>query len=240
MTARRTRRLIVNADDFGQTAGINEGIIQCHEQGIVTSTSLMVHWPWARAAAEYARATPTLSVGLHLDLGEWVWGSGQWRPLYEVVALTDPAAVRAEMMFQIDAFRRLMDAEPTHVDSHQHVHTRPLIKDIFLDVTSRLGVPLRHTDDRIRFLGEFYGQGRKGGLLDRTISADHLIDLLEGLPDGTTELSCHPGVRSDAHGMYVAEREEEARVLCDPHVRAAIAAMGIELISFRESAYITW
>ena len=50
-----TRRLIVNADDFGQSAGINEGIIRCHERGIVTSASLMVRWPHAAAAAEYAR-----------------------------------------------------------------------------------------------------------------------------------------------------------------------------------------
>ena len=71
------RRLIVNADDFGQTAGINEGIIQCSERGIVTSASLMVRWPSARAATEYARAAPALSVGLHIDLGEWAYRNGE-------------------------------------------------------------------------------------------------------------------------------------------------------------------
>jgi predicted glycoside hydrolase/deacetylase ChbG (UPF0249 family) len=63
---------------------------------------------------------------------------------------------------------------------------------------------------------------------------EHLIGLLRTLPDGTTELSCHPGLRSDAHGIYVAEREQEVNVLCDPRVRATIQAERIELISFRD------
>src|SRR5436190_23980393 len=64
------RAVIVNADDFGQSAGINRGIIEAHERGIVTSASLMVRWPAAPAAAAYACAHRGLSVGLHVDLGE--------------------------------------------------------------------------------------------------------------------------------------------------------------------------
>jgi predicted glycoside hydrolase/deacetylase ChbG (UPF0249 family) len=64
--------LIVNADDFGQSPGINRGIIEAHEQGIVTSASLMTRWLAAGEAALYAKQFPKLSVGLHLDLGEWV------------------------------------------------------------------------------------------------------------------------------------------------------------------------
>jgi predicted glycoside hydrolase/deacetylase ChbG (UPF0249 family) len=232
MSTSTPRRLIVNADDFGQTAGINEGIIHCHERGIVTSTSLMVHWPWASAAAGYARRTPTLSVGLHLDLGEWVYRNGQWCALYEIVAVNDPCAVRSEVVRQLDTFRQLMGSDPTHVDSHQHVHGRAIIKDIVGEMTRSLGVPLRCADERITYVGEFYGQERKGTLIDHAITVEHLAGLLRALPDGTTELSCHPGLGGDAHGMYVAERAEEARVLCDPRVRAVIEAEGIALTSF--------
>jgi len=52
------RRLIVNADDFGQSPGINRGIMEAHERGIVTSVSLMVRWPAAVEAAAYARRLP--------------------------------------------------------------------------------------------------------------------------------------------------------------------------------------
>jgi len=53
MTA--NKYLIVNADDFGQSTGINRGIIEAHERGVVTSASLMVRWPAAIDAAQYAR-----------------------------------------------------------------------------------------------------------------------------------------------------------------------------------------
>ncbi|HEU4340947.1 MAG TPA: ChbG/HpnK family deacetylase, partial [Candidatus Binatia bacterium] len=58
--------LIVNADDFGQSHGINRGIITAYGDGIVTSASLMVRWPAAADAAAYARKQPGLSVGLHI------------------------------------------------------------------------------------------------------------------------------------------------------------------------------
>jgi len=67
----RQRLLIVNADDFGLSDGVNRGIVEAHERGIVTSASLMVWHDAARAAAAYARGRPQLDVGVHLDLGEW-------------------------------------------------------------------------------------------------------------------------------------------------------------------------
>src|SRR5437879_9294179 len=91
------RYLLGNADDFGQSPGVNRGIIAAHERGIVTSASLMVRWPAAAAAAAYAREHPQLSVGLHLDLCEWAYSADNWVCRYEVVRLDDPAAVQAEV-----------------------------------------------------------------------------------------------------------------------------------------------
>src|SRR5437762_1183195 len=118
------RFLIVNADDFGLSAGVNRGIIEAHERGIVTSASLMVRWPAVAAAAAYAREHPALGVGLHLDLGEWEYSNGDWVARYEVVPLDDAAAVAAEAGRQLAAFRGLMGRDPDHLDSHQHVHLR--------------------------------------------------------------------------------------------------------------------
>src|SRR6478735_5703188 len=98
------RNLIVNADDFGQSPGVNQGIIQAHREGIVTSASLMVRWPAARPAAKLARDHPDLSLGLHIDLGEWAFRNEQWVPLYEVVAGDDAAAVADEVARQVEMF----------------------------------------------------------------------------------------------------------------------------------------
>src|SRR5260370_3831130 len=87
------RYLIVNADDFGQSPGVNRGIIEAHERGIVTSASLMVRWPAAAEAAAYARLHPRLSVGLHLDFGEWVCRGGGWARPYQVVPGGAPLAL---------------------------------------------------------------------------------------------------------------------------------------------------
>ena len=62
------RRVIVNGDDFGASLGINRGIVEAHERGVLTSASLMVDGPAAPDAVARARANPALSVGLHLEL----------------------------------------------------------------------------------------------------------------------------------------------------------------------------
>lgn len=228
------RQLVVNADDLGQSPGINEGILQCHDRGIVTSASLMVRWPFSSAAAAIARRRPALGVGLHLDLGEWSCRHGDWHALYQVVPLDDANAIGAEIDRQLETFRTLMRRDPTHIDSHQHVHTTEPARALVLALAARLGVPCRRCDDQVAYHGEFYGQTRNGEALDGAISVEALTSLLTALPAGASELCCHPGLRNDAPGMYVEEREREARVLCDPVVRDVIEGEQIELVSYRE------
>src|SRR6476646_3057882 len=102
------RYLIVNADDFGQSPGVNRGIVEAHEKGIVTSASLMVRWPAAAEAAAYARARAGLGLGLHVELGEWAYRGGTWTLLYQVVPADDGAAVSAEVARQLESFYRLI------------------------------------------------------------------------------------------------------------------------------------
>src|SRR4051794_690524 len=114
--------VIVNADDFGQSHGANRGIIEAHERGIVTSASLMVRWPAAAEAAAYGRNHPCLSIGLHLDFGEWTCRDGAWELLYRVIDVSDATTVAAEVARQLETFRALVGRNPTHLDSHQHAH----------------------------------------------------------------------------------------------------------------------
>jgi predicted glycoside hydrolase/deacetylase ChbG (UPF0249 family) len=228
------RNLIVNADDFGQSAGVNRGIIEAHERGIVTSASLMVRWPASAAAATYGRRRPALSLGLHIDLGEWTYRGESWVPVYEVVASNDRAAVAAEVNSQVETFRRLLGQDPTHIDSHQHVHRSEPVHSVVVEIARRLGVPLRDFTSRIRYCGDFYGQTATGDPYPEGISADKLIALLTALPPGVTELGCHPGEGSDVDSMYRSERALEVKTLCDPRIWPTIATEGIELHSFHE------
>ncbi len=229
-----TSILIVNADDFGLSGGINRGIVAAHEWGIVTSASLMVRWPAAAEAAAYALAHPALDLGLHIDLGEWTYRDAGWLPLYEVVALDDLSAVADEVTNQVAAFRSLTASDPTHLDAHQHVHRREPTRSVMIEAAGRLGVPLRHFSGRIRYCGDFYGQTTEGFPFPEGISTARLIGILRTLPGGCTELCCHPGFAEDVETMYNAERSMEVAALCDPQIRAAIAAAGIELSTFRD------
>ena len=226
------RRLIINADDFGQSELINRGIIQAHRCGIVTSTSLMVRQNATADAVQLSCSCPSLSFGLHLDLGEWRLCNGEWMPVYEVVPLHDHRVVRDEVALQLAAFRHMLGRDPTHIDSHQHVHLREPTRSIAEACARELKVPLRQCGSKIRYCGEFYGQDANGAPLRNRIAVEGLIRILEGVPLGITELCCHPAVGGDLNTMYSAERKLELEVLCDQRVRHAIAQMDIELCSF--------
>ena len=226
------RYLIVNADDFGQSPGINRGVIEAHENGIVTSASLMVRWPAAAEAAQYARAHPDLSVGLHLDLCEWECRDDNWSPLYEVVPTEDAAAVAAEVDRQMATFQGLLGRNPTHLDSHQHVHKTEPVRSIMIETARRLRIPLRDCDPEIAYSGRFYGQSANGYPYPEGISIESLLATIRGLPSGVIKLGCHPGLPDDLNSMYRAERIQEVRVLCDRRAREGIDAEGIQLRSF--------
>ena len=226
--------LIVNADDFGQSAGVNLGIIQAHERGIVTSTSMMIRWPAATDAAVYSRTHPELSVGLHVDFGEWICRDGEWSRLYQVIDEADPAAVSAEVRRQLEAFRDLTGRDPSHIDSHQHAHRNEPARSIVLDAARSLGIPVRHFSRTVRYHGNFYGQDDAGTPYHEGISTEGLISLLRSLEPGYHELGCHPGLGDDLETMYRHERALEVATLCDPRVRASLASLGIALRSFHD------
>jgi chitin disaccharide deacetylase len=230
----RLRRLIVNADDFGRSHGINRGVFAAHGNGIVTSASLMVRWPAAADAVAYARAEPDLSLGLHLDLAEWIYTAGDWRPVYEVVDQRDPVAVRAEVWRQIERFDHLYGAYPTHIDSHQHVHRSEPVRSVVLEVAAELGVVLRGEDARVAYCGDFHGQNGRAEAIREAITTEALIAIVTATGTGTTEVACHPGRDDESGSVYAAERDAEVGVLCDPAVRAAIEARNLSLVSFRE------
>lgn len=224
------KQLIVNADDFGRSEGVNRGIVEAHERGIVTSASLMVRFPDAVAAAEYARSG-SLGVGLHVDLSEWTHRDGEWMPVYERIDAEDAEAVEHEVRGQLEVFRRLLRREPTHVDSHHHVHRDEPARSIVCAVGAELGVPVRHFG-AVRYIGDFYGQERAARPYPEGITVETLLRLLRELPAGVSELGCHPGHVEGLESTYLHEREVELRTLCDPVVRAACEAGEIELRTF--------
>ena len=154
------RRLIVNADDFGFTRGVNRAIVEAHTSGVVTSSTLMANGSAFENAAQMAKTAPNLSVGCHIVLldGEPVLDTQNIRTLvshvsgnarfhdglksFAALALTgrlDPDEIEAEASAQI---RKVQSAgiSVSHVDTHKHTHLFPAVLRPLLRAAAACGV----------------------------------------------------------------------------------------------------
>jgi chitin disaccharide deacetylase len=249
------KRLIVNADDFGRTPGVNEGTLEAYVKGIVTSATVMVLEPAAEAGIRLARAVaPGLALGLHFtvtgggvsacpagSLPRLAPGGRFARSTEELPDRIPEPEVRRELEAQIALFEKMAEGPPSHLDSHHHSALHVSVQPVFAAVARQRGLPVRAAS------GRAFEQLRQGGLQ----SPDYFIEsffgsgatsanlrfVLSHLRDGVSELMCHPGYPDEPllqASSYAREREQELAALCDPSVRETISADGIELITFRE------
>ena len=247
------KRLIVNADDLGRTPGINAGIFEAHNQGLVTSATLMVGFtPAGEAALEWHR-TPDIGIGLHVALTggrpllsrqqvpSLVDEEGRFPAKPEGLDRARPDEVMAEAEAQLEQFRTLAGRLPTHLDSHHHAHRLPVVCDALVSLAKMHSLPVRNASaevgERLRregvvttndFVEDFFGSEAR---------LEVLLNILAGLAPGVTELMCHPARIDEALRLgssYVDEREQELAVLTHPEAIRAIREEGIVLTHFGE------
>ena len=152
------RYLIVNADDFGRSPGVNRGIIKAYREGIVSSTSVMTNQPYFEEAASLLRDHPSLGAGVHLVFTAWkpvlppekipslVDEKGFFLPQEALLAQpgrVDRRELRAEFLAQIERFCQIVGREPDHLDCHHFAHLHPHFFSVYLDVAEETGLPIR-------------------------------------------------------------------------------------------------
>ena len=168
------RRLIINADDFGLTAGVNRAIVEGHERGVVTSATLMANGQAFDEAVALARSRPGLGVGCHvvlvdgaplsdtthvhslLDPSRRAAGNPRFREAiskFAVLALLgrlDAAEIEAEAKAQIGKLQSSGIAV-THLDSHKHTHMFPQVFKPLLRAAQACGIrAIRNPFERVR------------------------------------------------------------------------------------------
>jgi chitin disaccharide deacetylase len=227
------RFLIVNADDLGLSETVNAGVFAAHREGVVTSASLMVRQGAAPAAAAEASDHPDLGVGLHVDLGEWNYEAGEWTRAYMHCDSDDRDAVEAEVRAQVERFRALLGRDPTHLDSHQHVHESEPAKGVVEALAAEFGLPVRNR--AVRYEGGFYGQSGKGEPFPEGITPERLRELIETLPPGWTEIGCHPAAGPVPTSSYNDERQVELAALRDPGVKNLLNVRNVNLCSYAQA-----
>lgn len=218
--------VIFNADDLGYSHGINRGIFESHERGVVTSATMIVNAPASAEGARLAREHPELAVGLHVNFTN---------EAQSLIDLDDEAACREELRAQYRRFADLMGRQPTHLDSHQHVHRHPMRQRLFDELADAEGLPLRDRPPVV-FKGGFYGQWEYGVSDPEKVSLGALERILhEELTEGIYEFCCHPGYFDPAlEAVYHRDRELELATLTDPGLPAFLEREGIRLISYAD------
>jgi len=245
------KRLIVNADDLGRTAGINQGIFDAHRRGVVTSSTLMVNYPSAAAVPALSAAHPGLGIGLHVALtggvpalprervATLVDKAGLLPPKPDGLGGASPREVLDEARAQLARFRTIMKRDPTHFDSHHHSHREvPAVLEALVTLGRETGRPVRAASPAVgerlrregipttdRFVEDFF---------DRDVTLEVLLGIVQAV-QGTTELMCHPAVVDEelrATSGYAEPRTRELEVLTDRRVREAIDRAGVQLIHF--------
>lgn len=254
-----TRYLIVNADDCGLSAGINKGILEAHQRGIVTSTTVMVNLPDAADGIRLLQSeAPNIGIGLHFNITHG-------KPLSEnVSSLTredgafygvqefyggakdrfDPDEVRREHEAQFARFVELAGVVPDHMDSHHGTtYNHPSAFEVMLKLAAQHTIPLRGGQRSLdnEAIAAVYAANPKPrwpenmyfGFFDKTAHVETLLRDLPSLPEGVTEMVCHPGYAHDVDEAYKEPRENELRALTDPRVREMLQRESIELVSFK-------
>ncbi len=278
-----SRKLIVNADDFGRSRGVSDGILRAHRDGIVTSTTAMMNMPGvAHDLLRAADEAPRLGLGVHLTFTagrplmpmEWVRSLVDEHDhfLSQAAIMQQPARLdvdelMSELKAQVNTFKNALGRLPDHLDAHHFVHLYPPLFRVYLDLAESFDLPIRlpiprqpvpldhvpallgnvprevlapiveadwallagravRTTDQ--FVMSFFGQNT---------SAANLLDILENLPEGVTELMTHPGLADEhirAESNYHVERERELAALTDPQVLVQVQKLDIELVTYAE------
>lgn len=220
-------KVLFNADDFGLTRGITDGVIESHVNGIVDSTTLMMNGLAVEHAVLAAKKTPSLKVGIHLVL---TWGKPlskdvpdlinedgffKYRNNFAQSEIPNVEQVELEWRTQIEAFLKT-GLELHHIDSHHHIHGWAPLKDVVLELAKKYNVPVRKVDsltDHPEILlskelyVDFYGAG---------VNED-IFEKLNKLEVDSVEVMCHPGYADDelrSVSSYTDLREKEMDILC--------------------------
>ena len=240
-------KLIVNADDFGMSRGVNLGIIEAHKNGIVTSTTLMVTMPEVEQALLLAKDCPNLGIGLHLnctlgkpltDCKSLIKDSGEFYKPRENPnqALFDEEEIYREFSAQYDLFVKQVGRKPTHLDSHLYAHqVYSKAKAAALRLANEKGIAIREFQaegyEPTVFYGDFkYKEGETIAELMEKLVGDTPI-----LNSKTVELMCHPAYVDNAlftMSTYTIGRIKELDILTSEEAKSFVKKNNIELINF--------
>jgi predicted glycoside hydrolase/deacetylase ChbG (UPF0249 family) len=263
MASEMSRKVIINADDFGLTRSVSDGIIQSCKSGLVRSTSVLSNM-FQSDDIDALRWCDTLDYGIHLNLtvgqsflphakiksltlesGEFHKRRSPERIVndygFVVFDDADPKEILDELTAQIEWFLSF-NLKASHLDSHHHIHADEKVLAAVIELAKEYNLPVRSISDSMRNLLRAKGiptnDHFEGGFFgSESITKDNLTTILRNLPDGVTEVMTHPGLVSDelrSVSGYCDERETELEVITDDALLEEVFSFGVELIGWKD------
>ncbi len=250
------RELIVNADDCNLTNGVTRAILECHETGIVSSTTWMVNRPTDLEMVSRV-AKSGLGVGLHLNVTSGIPVSSPG----DIVSLVDDSRLfkkkkdylKSPPMLsdlvreygrQIALFEKYFGRTPTHLDTHHQMHDEPVFFQAILHVARERKLPIRRSalmrepDFFKKYPGLVTTQTLLGNLDAHAYwTAEKLEKNLAALLPGRAEVMCHPGIwDEELQGLtsMTVPREKEHALFSLPYLKKLLEKHSIRLIHFGE------
>lgn len=249
-----SRILIVNADDFNLTRGVDRAILECHDKGIVSSTTFMANLETEEHTVRELKKRKRLGVGIHLNVTfrfpvlksakvkSLLKEDGAFRKVGEQLARPPKAAeLAAEYSAQIERFIKTFGRKPTHLDTHHQVHNHPFFLDVLAAVAHKFQLPIRssclmlqsqYARYRRRSITQFFfGNLTPEGHWTRL----PLETVLENLPEGRSEIMCHPGVIDadlKAVSSFTKGRDTEHALFSRPALRKLLELRLIKLAHY--------
>lgn len=225
------KRIIINADDFGLSKNINDGIIKAHREGVVTSTSVLVTYEGFKHSINILKSTPTLKAGIHLDLDKFFHINHQKGTVMGwIEPKPDLEIVLTEVKRQIEILLN-EGIKPDHLSSHHHSH---LVNDLFLhicDIAKSYGIYVIRLAKKLTKSNAEFENFKKIVEERDLLFVPHFI---EGWyfgnvdePFELAELVTHPGYGE-------VWREYELTVCCDRELKGYLRGKDIQLINFTD------
>lgn len=235
-------KIIINADDFGLSSGVNKGIIDVYKAGGLKSTTLMPMAAKRDEAIQLAKENPELGVGVHMTLttGKPILGkintltnkegNFRFRPdtLEELVDEINLDELYEEWDAQIASI--VAEIPVTHFDSHHHVHMHPKFKDIVLRLQEKYNLPCRYN-----FEG-FKGAKVNGGFYQNNVTLDYLEEIFANKENDSIDIMSHPAYMDEELPLitsYLMDRVVEKDLLSSPEFQTLLEKYNIELTNYK-------
>lgn len=239
------KRLVVVADDFGLSSGINKGVIESIEKGIVTEPSLMVWCPGTDEAIDKIKDMGYEQLGIHITLNNFIASSKYLRNAdYEkLLNNTTEENLRKLVLAELSEFERLVGNKPTHITSHHNVHLHPKIIDCTAHYANDNGIPVRKTND--------LESGKGLETIEKAKTTDYIFSHIKGsyqetfddflndlatVEEGkTVEIFFHPGYVDEIVSKYSSltnDRERDLKLATNQDFRTQIEKMGFKICNY--------